>query len=390
MRIRSGLRIRLLRSLLIALAILPCVRGEDDLVPLSDEFNHGPTIANWQRIYQVEGWGNDVLAQLDIDTTRPGRLFMRPYSSSWYAEWRGELMFKEVSGDFVVTTEVEPTRQSGAGAPQSSYSLAGIMVRTPRAMTSPAQWTAGGQNYIFLSLGAASQPGSYQYEVKTTRNSESVLNITDGAPPRAGIQVARLGPHLITLRRAQGGAWQVHRRYARPDMPSRLQAGLTVYTDWPLCERVGFANQNTRVLTNGAPLAAGGVVAGANPDLLAAFDYVRFRRPQVPPQLAGANFSDPAAVSDAQLLGFLGAQADAPYLPPPSLRPSPAASPDRPGGFSLRVQAHPGLAGTLLGSPDLSNWSPILDFPGTGAEIEIADPGSASEGLRFYRAVARP
>jgi hypothetical protein len=31
---------------------------------------------------------------------------MVPYTSSWYAEWRGELACKYVSGDFVITTDV--------------------------------------------------------------------------------------------------------------------------------------------------------------------------------------------------------------------------------------------------------------------------------------------
>lgn len=378
-------------ALLLLLAMSAGISGRsaDDLGALSDEFNYGGTVANWQRIYQVEGWGNNVLEQFDINGTRAGRMVMVPYSSSWYAEWRGELTFKNVTGDFVVTTDVEPTRRTGVGAPRSSYSLAGIMVRTPRTMTSPSGWTPGGQNYIFLSLGAASNPGAYQYEVKTTRNSESVLNISDGAPARAIIQVARLGPHLITLRRDQGSDWRVHRRYFRPDMPAQLQAGLTVYTDWAVCERVGFANQNTRVLTNGAALSGGGTVTGANPDLIAAFDYVRYARPQIPPPLANANFSDANAVTDAELLAFLGANADVAYLPPARLRVPAGASPTEPGGFAVLVQAQAGVACTLLRSTDLSEWTAVRDFAGTGEEVEVLDPETTGTA-RFYSVRVRP
>ena len=73
--------------------------------------------------------------------------------------------------------------------------------------------------------------------MKTTVRSVSTLDINPGTPS-AGIQVARIGRHLILLRRPPGGAWVVHRRYSRPDLPTTLQAGLTVYTDWPSCERV--------------------------------------------------------------------------------------------------------------------------------------------------------
>lgn len=377
--------------ILLGLVTLTLATAADDLAPLSDEFNYGPTITNWQRLYQTEGWGNNVLQQFDINVTRPGRMFMRPYSSVWYAEHRGELAFKEVTGDFVITTGVEPTSQAGAGAPQSSFSLAGLMVRAPRSMTNPAQWTPGGQNYVFLSLGAASTPGTYQFEVKTTVNSVSTLDVSSG-PPRALLQIARLGSHIITLRQNPGEAWVVHRRYARPDLPARLQAGLTVYTDWTLCDRVGFQNQNTRVLTNGAPLAGGGVVSGANPDLLAAFDYVRYQRPQIPASLTGANFSNPAAVTDAQLLAFLGANANSAFAPPPRIAIPHGADRGRvpAGGFPVRVQAVAGLACTLQATTSLTNWSRVLDFAGTGEEIELVAPAAATDPFRYYRVVVNP
>ncbi len=380
--------------LLLGAAVLAATmsaRAADDLAPLSDEFNHGPTITNWLRIHQVEGWGNNVLQQFDINATRPGHLFMQPYSSVWYAEHRGELTYKTVTGDFVITTDVEPTRRTGVGAPQSSFSLAGIIVRTPRAMTNAAQWTAGGQNYVFLSLGAASTPGTYQFEVKTTLNSASTLDLSSGAP-RATIQVARLGPHLITLRRNLGGAWVVHRRYLRPDLPAQLQAGLTVYTDWTLCDGVGFENQNSRVLTNGAPLSGGGVVSGANPDLMAAFDYVRYQRPQIPPHLVGANFSNPSAVTDAQLLSFLGANANVAFAPPPQIAPPSGTERARlpRGEFPVRVQAVAGLSCTLQGTTNLTNWVNVLNFPGTGAEVELLDTAATNHPFRFYRAVVNP
>jgi hypothetical protein len=372
-------------SLFAALvALSPSVRAYDDLTILSDEFDAAHSVTNWQRIYQVEGWGNDVLQQFNINTSRPGRMTMVPYTSSWYAEWRGELTFKAITGDFVITTDVEPRNRAGNGAPGSQYSLAGIMVRTPRSMTSPGQWTAGGQNYVFLSLGAASNPGTYQYEVKTTSNSVSTLQISGGVP-RASIQVARIGAHLIMLRRDQGGAWQVHRRYFRPDMPSTLQAGLTVYTDWPVCEAVGFQYQNQFVLTNGLRLPNGSTVAGCNPDLVAAFEYVRYARPQVPGNLAGANFSSAAAVSDAQLLSFLGEPANVPggaALAPTLI----ALSHSQPIGFSAGISVTPNRSYRVQGSVDFIDWITLTNFVSTGSSASFTDamPGQH----RFYRATS--
>ena len=375
-------------ALFAALAALsPSVRAYDDLTILSDEFDAAHTRTNWQRIYQIEGWGNDVLQQFEIDTSRPGRMTMVPYTSSWYAEWRGELTFKTVAGDFAITTDVEPRNRAGTGAPGSQYSLAGIMVRAPRAMTSPAQWTPGGQNYVFLSLGAASNPGTYQYEVKTTSNSVSTLYISNNAPPRASIQVARIGPHLIMLRRDQDGAWQVHRRYFRPDMPATLQAGLTVYTDWPVCETVGFQYQNQFALTNGLRLPNGAVVNGCNPDLMASFEFVRYARPQVPANLAGANFSSVAAVSDAQLLSFLGELANVPggAAIAPTLTLVGVASEE---GFSATVHVLSNRAYRVQYSGDLASWTTLTNFVSTGSTAQVTDRAPLLDSNRFYRATS--
>lgn len=372
-------------TLFAALAALsPPAGAYDDLTILSDEFDSAQALANWHRIYQVEGWGNDVLQQFDISISRPGRMTMVPYTSSWYAEWRGELTFKVVTGDFVITTDVEPRNRAGTGAPGSQYSLAGIMVRAPRAMTSPAEWAAGGQNYVFLSLGAASNPGTYQFEVKTTSNSVSTLQISSGVP-RGSIQVARIGPHLVMLRRDEGGAWEVHRRYFRPDMPAMLQAGLTVYTDWPVCESVGFEYQNQFVLTNGLRLPNGVVVSGCNPDLVAAFDYVRYARPVVPASLAGANFSSAAAVSDAQLLSFLGEPVNVPggAATAPALT-SPGHS--HQSGFSASVNVTPNRSYRVQGSDDLISWIALTNFVSMGFTALFTDP--APLPFRFYRATS--
>ncbi len=287
-----------MRGAALVLALLPFVAlAGDDLTPLSDEFNDASTLAQWQRVYVVEGWGANQLERQDISTSRVGRMFMMPFTSTWYNDYRGELTFKEVEGDFVVTTDVAVSSRSGSGAPHSQFSLGGIMVRQPRQIT-PATWQPGHENYVFLSLGAANQPGTFQLEVKSTINSNSQPEFSAGAS-QAVIQVARVGPYFIMLRNV-GGTWGVHRRYYRPDLPTRLQVGMTTYTDYPTASSVSPLVHNSTVLHIG------------NPDLIAAFDYFRFQRPRIPSQFIGADFSNPGLVSEADLLSFLGSNANSP------------------------------------------------------------------------------
>ncbi len=285
-----------LAAFLVALTPLVALAA-DDLTPLSDEFNDAATLSQWKRVYVVEGWGANQLEVQDINTTRAGHMVMIPFTSTWYNDYRGELTFKEVTGDFVVTTDVEASRRNGSGPPRSQFSLGGIMLRAPRQIT-PATWQPGGENYFFLSLGAASVAGSYQFEVKITRSSNSVLDIKDASATagHAIIQFARIGPYFIALKNV-GGEWSVHQRYVRNDMPATLQVGMTVYTDYPAASSVSPFVQNSTVLHIGTP------------DLVAAFDYFRFARPQVPASLAGADLTQ---VSDTVLLSFLGANASTP------------------------------------------------------------------------------
>jgi hypothetical protein len=115
-----------------------------------------------------------------------------------------------------------------------------------------------------------------------------------GGNNRATIQIAKIGRYVIALRQFPGGLWTVHRRYDRPDMPATLQVGMTTYTDYATCSMVTPCFHNSNVLP------------GGNPDLLASFDYVCYRRPVVPMAYQGLDLSNPGVVSDAQLLTFLG------------------------------------------------------------------------------------
>jgi len=267
--------------------------GQSDLSNLSDEFEDSSTLVDWQRIYQVEQWGADQLEVYDIAQSRPGWMRMVPYTSVWYQDWRGALSFKEVTGDFMVTTHIQPTNRAGTGAPGSQYSLAGIMIRAPRNIT-PQTWTPGGENYVFLSIGAAGDPGVFQFEVKTTVASDSILVYTDANTSEATIRSARLGDYFILLRRSPGEDWVIHRRYHREDMPETLQVGMTCYTDWPTGSTFEPLIHNQITISTG------------NPDLIADFEYFRFAQAILPASLVGVDLLDTETVPDTDLLAFLG------------------------------------------------------------------------------------
>lgn len=293
---------------------------------LSDEFDDASSIASWQRVNEVEGWNADQLQQWDINQTQPGRMVMIPESVVWYADWRGPMAFQEVTGDFAFTTQVHITDRDEIGGSDADdvpgdgqYSLGGVMIRTPRDITNPdTDWAPGsmaddgtnnGENYVFLSLGYGAGANEFSLEVKTTRNSNSQLELTAlGLDVSVvNVQTARIGTDIITLYQIPGEDWQVHRRYSRPDMPETIQVGLVTYTDWEKASDFDPFYHNGNVLngdfdpTPGQPF---------NPDLVAGFEYARYVRPDVPAALLGSDLTDSTSVSDSELLSFLGDNAN--------------------------------------------------------------------------------
>ncbi len=291
---------------------------------LSDEFADAASTQQWERLHEVEGWNADQLNVYDINTTQSGRMVQQPHTAVWYQNWRGPMAFQSVTGDFAFTTEVHVTDRDDIGGSDlddipgdGQFSLGGAMIRTPRDITDPtSDWTPGsmanddtndGENYVFLSLGYGAGGNEFSLEVKTTRNSNSQLELTPlGADANTvTVQIARIGNSVLALYQLPGQDWQVHRRYTRTDMPETLQVGLVSYTDWTKASDFDPFTQNSTVLTPGV---SGDPTPGEafNPDITAGFEYARYARPDVPETFAGVNLADPNSISDAQLLSFLG------------------------------------------------------------------------------------
>ncbi len=237
---------------------------------LSDEFNDAATTSNWSRFHDVGDWP-DKAVTADINTTSPGNLYIRPSSCGWYNDLHAPTFFKTLTGDFVVETRV---RADGTTTPipTQPYSLAGIFIRTPRAV-SKATWVAGQENWMFFSVGMGDTPNTYTFERKTTTlsNSQLVLTpITDSGlqPVTSGwirLRITRTGADFTLEYQVPGDIWQTHWVFTRNDMPATLDVGVTAYSDWPTISP--YVSD---------PLTGNCDVFTVNNDLEAHFDYVRY------------------------------------------------------------------------------------------------------------------
>ncbi len=265
------------------------------LSSFNDEFNSPCNLSDWSNITAHEGWTTPVgspaehLEEHNISTFVQGQLYMMPYTSSWFGNWRGVLLFKEVSGNFVFTTRITALNRAGQPTPpSSSFSLAGLMIRTPTGLFNPqGGWPTGIQNYIFSSIGNARDNGQYQLEIKTTINSQSVLERPNiGMNAEIFMRVVRIDSAIIVLSSFDNQSWEVRNRYERTDFPDTLQLGFVTYTDWNNVQAVGFTNQNINIL-NDAYNTANGTNYNWNPDLIGLFDFARFEEVDLPPELEG-------------------------------------------------------------------------------------------------------
>jgi hypothetical protein len=208
------------------------------------------------------------------------------------------------------------------------------------------------------------------------------LEISAAATGRARIQNARIGSSFNALRHLAGGSWEVYRRYPRADMPATLHVGLTCYTDWNSCSQAGYEVHNTSLLTNGLALPDGGTLF-TNPDLEAAFDYMRYRRPEVPAHLAGRDVADPEDVPDAELLAFLGDHANTPGgSTTPARILSPQFEPD--ASFSMVLELRTNRSYRVQGATSLdAEWTAAGVISGAGGVrpgLLMRQPGTLADG----------
>lgn len=287
-----------------------------DLLSQNDEFESICTQNDWLRINEVEGWNADQLELFNVGVTNKGNITLMPYTSSWYADYRGVLVFKEIDGDFAFTSKVIVTNRAGDDIPSSSspYSLGGLMIRNPTGLSNgSAGWQTGQQNYIFLSMGyaATNHPScngcpAPHFEVKSTLNSNSTLEVSSIDTTAAELRFVRIDDAMLVLYRFPGDDWEVHRRYSRSDFGDTLQVGFTCYTDWDKVFTYSYLDHNANVLDGvNDPPPQNNPGQPYNPDMITQYEYARFDPVMVPPAFTGLDLSNPAEISDMELLSFL-------------------------------------------------------------------------------------
>ncbi|MEM9537702.1 MAG: hypothetical protein AAGA40_18770 [Cyanobacteria bacterium P01_E01_bin.45] len=241
-------------------------QAEDDLRSLSTNFESPQALANWQE-FQVDGWA----PKWEAPRVEDGQLVLQPRSSGWFEDNTAGHLYREVTGDFIVTTRIR-VEGTETAIPQRSFSLAGLFIREPRTFTAET-WTPGEENWIFFSIGTAFPAGQPQFEIKSTYNSLSTLKISDAQTGWIRLRIGRSGELFTLLYQAEGSEeWQVLDQFIRPDLPETLNVGLTAYADWDslATDYPNYQQYNEQGAST------------QNPDLLASVESIELRRPTTP------------------------------------------------------------------------------------------------------------
>ena len=366
----------------------------DDVQPLGDEFGNAATFTRYQEHGTLEGWGANHVESANINTSTPGHFRIVPSTTGWFEHLRGTHFSKNVTGNFIVTAHLfvySRRNPNGPGFPSIRlYSLGGILIREPRAITQAApspyttnavwppqnfgsDWTPGdetwantselvgkGENYIFLSLGTAGNSGTRQFEIKDTRRSRSELYFSSNGisgSNEAWLQIIRIGNTVVCLRKhSAAGPWIVENRYpnadhAFPQFGPTLQVGMTAYTDFNSVVAYEAGGPQTQFHANYINIPG-------QPDLILDVDYMRIQRP-------------PAALTEAVLQAMAVSYNPATNQtanPPVLLSASPVAAPLV--GDNANVPL--GLVAPTAGAPAAEGGAMDVIVTRSGASLDRA------------------
>ena len=253
-----------------------------DLSALNDEFDDQSDLKTWKYFHEIENWPN----RIDSIKVENGTLLIEPKVSAWVADLQGVFLFKDITGDFIVTTQVYVNGKNQEKS-KNDWALAGLMARTAKEETQK-NWKANTENWVYLMHGKSPYPLRKSItDSKSNVNSKWEADLTS-SQNGVELSIARIGSLIINMRRLPGKKWVVMDRFIRKDMPDILQVGINTAACNELYRVSDFEfNARTSYFEDEVP------------DMVARFDYVHYRHPNIKKQID-------KKVSDKELLTLLG------------------------------------------------------------------------------------
>lgn len=289
-----------------------------------DEFTDASTLSNWSNRQTVEATSNQI-SSLTINTTVPGSMTITPLQNvGWYNTSVGPFIYKNIAGDFVVTTQVSAhALNSTSQAPSQISNAAGLLVRVPGTTGNNQNWLTNNVGFHVGGITGATN--------LNTANGVSDPVVAQSGPYVMALRICRIGSTIRTFISTDAEqTWTQTNTVTRSDFPNIVQVGLMA------------------------------VAASTPADIRADFDYIRAATPSSAADCTG--LIAPAVSS--------GGTSPSPSPTPTTPSPSPVAS----------VSAISGFGDEFADSNTLSQWSNRQTVEGTGAQIATWDINMSSSG----------
>jgi hypothetical protein len=193
---------------------------------LSDNFASHSISAGWKFLHETEKYQSKINSWY----VQNGVLKIMPYTSGWYGDFQGPLLYRNVSGDFDVRLKIKVSDKDGE-LPLDEWSLAGLMIRQAKR-TDMNTWQPREENWLFITTGIAQPSGIPVFETKTTNNSLSNLKLRPAKKGWVELRIVRVEASFVLLYRYEGEKWVIADRFYRPLLPPTVQVGMTGYTAW--------------------------------------------------------------------------------------------------------------------------------------------------------------
>ncbi|MEP7121803.1 MAG: hypothetical protein ABJE95_12865 [Byssovorax sp.] len=188
-------------------------------LPPFNNFSTADSLAGWTVLLPSNF--QSVSAQMAL----PGGLTLTPkpvFNNGWFQSTIGPLLYREITGDFLITAHVRAVRVSNPEAPPGGqYNTAGLLARKPNEAT----WVLNDVGSQLTTVGAIDKV--------TTDGSTDKLPGDNGTPGSnlATLAICRLGDTFHLVRRFDGmmsPTVTTSHTFAPGVMPKTLQVGMIV------------------------------------------------------------------------------------------------------------------------------------------------------------------
>ncbi|RPJ08626.1 MAG: hypothetical protein EHM28_03775 [Spirochaetaceae bacterium] len=242
------------------------------LASLGDEFDNPATLSGWSIFSKAENWPNRI-EKLDINATSKGSMYLLPLCGGWWKGFHGAYVYKTVEGDFMLQGRIMIKGKVGE-IPAIKWNRGGLVVRRPGDMSAKPEERTESIVHIMHGVDNNVKYVLYSGNVKDNVYDWTNFNIQNDKAIWIDLAIVRLGSAFATMYKLDGSDWVILKRMSRPDLPSKLQAGITGCAE-PFNASYVWLNSSTSIYDYNKEV----LPTKYGPDVQVFVDYIRFKSP---------------------------------------------------------------------------------------------------------------